>query len=642
MRGSAGDAPEAPEGPAAAPAASDASPTGVNLHTGQPWVDWKALRSGRYVTVDGGCTEVVNNDGTPARSRTTDAGARLVYGRIELGSDAKRKNITRDKKIKVVGSCVRQGETCAWVAWRFVVAVTDSVVAYNAASGIADSADSSRRSRRERRTDQRKSAVAESQRADRQPKKRARSRASGGSSSPALAVDGQNSSPQPGEDAAAGLSSLVAAATSTSVKLALSTTTDVSSTVVEKAPGSHWVNKAAVRRAEASVAAATEQVSALERENAELKAQLAVAKRQAGSDERKIDRLTDDLFSAISQLDVAEVKRCIEDGADVTRYSWDLEMTALGFAASTFIYPSKLHDSEQRKDGSVVKLSEVPRCTVEMLELLACAGAEADEWRYDYTPLMNAADAGSSCAVEWLLNHGANYAAINRNGETALQMAKFRLAVWDKYKTQYKVDSMESWYGVENAYAYYRNEYLRVIKLLMSRAAAWSTVMAAEMEAAVEQAVLDRLLLFAINCFRLSCRDKADCLAWMKQLIRAGANVNAVVPSYYAGTAMHEAAHGNCINVVKVLVDAGAKINLPNLYGETPLLIAACKGSSDMVRWLLQRGARWQLAFAHSAIWTDWNSWRNWDSYNREGHDRLLAATIVEKLCEMVVELNES
>ena len=255
---------------------------------------------------------------------------------------------------------------------------------------------------------------------------------------------------------------------------------------------------------------------------------------------------------------------------------------------------------------------------------------------------MNAAEAGSSCAVEWLLNHGANFAAINRNGETALQMAKFRLAVWDKHKTQYKVDSMESWCGVENAYAYYRNEYLRVIELLMSRAAAYSAVMAAEMEAAIEQAVLDRLLVYASKSYL--CRDKADCLAWMKQLIRAGANVNAIVPGRYevgAGTAMHEAATWNTINVMKVLVDAGAQINLPNLYGETPLLIAACKGSSDMVRWLLQRGARWQLAFAHSAIWTDWDSWKDW-SLERERYDRVLAATIVERLCEMVVEMNES
>ena len=76
-QGSVGDAPVVPEEPVVAPAASDATPTGVNPHTGQPWVDWEELRSGRYVTVDGGCTEVVNNDGTPARSRTTDASAQL-------------------------------------------------------------------------------------------------------------------------------------------------------------------------------------------------------------------------------------------------------------------------------------------------------------------------------------------------------------------------------------------------------------------------------------------------------------------------------------------------------------------------------------------------------------------------------------
>ena len=103
---------------------------------------------------------------------------------------------------------------------------------------------------------------------------------------------------------------------------------------------------------------------------------------------------------------------------------------------------------------------------------------------------------------------------------------------------------------------------------------------------------------------------------------------------------MHEAAHLNDIDVMKVLVDAGAQINLPNQDGETPLLIAACKGSSDVVRWLTQRGARWQLAFVRSpVILIESMCLSKWE---RESHDRVVAATIVEKLCGMVVELNES
>eukprot|EP01043_Picozoa_sp_COSAG02_P073302 COSAG02_NODE_14192_length_1299_cov_0.851667_1_plen_377_part_01 len=153
MADAASAAPVAAPAPAAAePAAGDVTPTGVNPYTGQPWVSWNELRSGRYVTIDGGCTEVRNNDGTPARSRTTDASAQPVHGRIEDGSEVKLKNITRDKKIKVAGSCVKENETFAWVPWRFIAAVTDSVVAYSATSRAgADSADGTRRSRRQRR-----------------------------------------------------------------------------------------------------------------------------------------------------------------------------------------------------------------------------------------------------------------------------------------------------------------------------------------------------------------------------------------------------------------------------------------------------------------------------------------------------------
>jgi len=664
MRGSAGDAPEAPEGPAAAPAASDASPTGVNLHTGQRWVDWNSLRSGRYVTVDGGCTEVVNNDGTPARSRTTDAGARLVYGRIELGSDAKRKNITRDKKIKVVGSCVRQGETCAWVAWRFVVAVTDSVVAYNAASSIADSADSSRRSWRQRRTDQRKSTVAESQRADRQPKKRARSRASGGSSStPALAVDGQNSSPQPGEDA--GLSSLLAAATSTSVKLTSSTTTDVSSNVAEKPPGSHWVNRAAVQRAEATVAAASEQVRALERENAELKAKLSAAQLQIKTHESKLlledqkrGRHLEQLQRAIMAFDAAAVKRLLEAGADANadaqiQDSYNYGMTGdfesvLGLAASAFTYPDSLdrgtceriskenmNNFGFREDGSVVKVCEVRKCTIEILELLVAAGAEVDRgtWEvscfYDLedsnagtwqrvwgdTPLIRAARRGCSSGVEWLLNHGANWRITDACGRTALQIAKIELALWNRYKTRCRSNAAESRDGVQNAYAFYRTEYLQVIHLLSTQARKFpfrlNVEEAAHMEMIADQVVLDYLVATVGGTEHESPFDQwqvsysNDTVVWVKELIRAGANVDAHVLGYcnlnhfsnYGCTAMHVAANWDYLDVMKVLVEADADINATDGRGRTPLLIATGVERTNVVNWLVRRDARWRLAF---------------------------------------------
>ena len=159
------------------------------------------------------------------------------------------------------------------------------------------------------------------------------------------------------------------------------------------------------------------------------------------------------------------------------------------------------------------------------------------------------------------------------------------------------------------------------------------------MEALTEQAVLDRLLVKASGPCHAGI-DDADCLAWMKQLIKTGANVNAVVTGChsmerFACTAIHTATYWNSIDKMKVLVDSGAQINLPNEYGETPLLIAACTESYDTraVRWLMKRGARWQLAFVRSPLW---------DIYEQETHRRVVAATIVEKLCGMVVELNES
>ncbi|MHA7841092.1 MAG: ankyrin repeat domain-containing protein [Gammaproteobacteria bacterium] len=53
---------------------------------------------------------------------------------------------------------------------------------------------------------------------------------------------------------------------------------------------------------------------------------------------------------------------------------------------------------------------------------------------------------------------------------------------------------------------------------------------------------------------------------------------------------MHYAASNGQIPVLEQLLSAGIEINKANNFGVTPLLVAACNGHTDTVRWLLQEG----------------------------------------------------
>jgi ankyrin repeat protein len=45
------------------------------------------------------------------------------------------------------------------------------------------------------------------------------------------------------------------------------------------------------------------------------------------------------------------------------------------------------------------------------------------------------------------------------------------------------------------------------------------------------------------------------------------------------------------VPIVKLLLDAGADVNIPNIYDNTPLIVASEKGREEIVKMLLDRGA---------------------------------------------------
>lgn len=59
----------------------------------------------------------------------------------------------------------------------------------------------------------------------------------------------------------------------------------------------------------------------------------------------------------------------------------------------------------------------------------------------------------------------------------------------------------------------------------------------------------------------------------------------------YKGTSLHYLAQSGHTDIVRLLIDKGAKLNLKDVHNNTSLLLASCWGHSDIVRILLDAGA---------------------------------------------------
>jgi ankyrin repeat protein len=75
----------------------------------------------------------------------------------------------------------------------------------------------------------------------------------------------------------------------------------------------------------------------------------------------------------------------------------------------------------------------------------------------------------------------------------------------------------------------------------------------------------------------------------VRVLLEGGANVN--VSNVRRNTALHNAALNGNLDVCRLLLDWGAKVDSLNMWNSTPLHFAAWKGHLSVVKLLVERGA---------------------------------------------------
>jgi ankyrin repeat protein len=201
-----------------------------------------------------------------------------------------------------------------------------------------------------------------------------------------------------------------------------------------------------------------------------------------------------------------------------------------------------------------------------VLDALADAGADVDYSANSFgrSALMTAALTGSTEAVDWLLLQGADWRQRDAEEKTALDWAKEQGKVA-------AAEALEVWtltHGSNGDLAAMKQErWKEEIGRLRQQTASF---------------------MAAVKC--------SDLAAVTRLLAEHGIDP-ASVDSDSGATGIHLAAgrpSSSQLDLLEVLLRAGAPIDATDKYGWTALMVAAHRGCATAVDWLLQRGADWR------------------------------------------------
>jgi ankyrin repeat protein len=229
-----------------------------------------------------------------------------------------------------------------------------------------------------------------------------------------------------------------------------------------------------------------------------------------------------------------------------------------------------------------------------------------------WTPLMWAADKGDLAMLASILESGSGVNARDTNGATALShaaMAGHTAVAEQLIKDGAVIDLADNWGATPLMYAV-KGGNLAVAELLIKHGANVNRPLAKSLmnplmmaafhgdnamikllldnKADIEQtnSASETALMMAINKQRIES---------VKLLLKRGANVSQVLSSL-GNSVLHYAAMGNSVELVDALLAKKARLDVQNVYGLTPAMIASARGQAGILGLLIDAGADINLA----------------------------------------------
>jgi uncharacterized protein len=222
---------------------------------------------------------------------------------------------------------------------------------------------------------------------------------------------------------------------------------------------------------------------------------------------------------------------------------------------------------------------------LESTKILAAAGADVNQTtEYGWTPLLTAANNRHYLLAKWLVEHGANVNLANKGGWTPLYLATDNRNIEGG---DYPVPQPDM-------------DHLEFIKVLLDHGA--NPNLPAK-DNTLTRTIFTMQWFFESGATPFVRAAQSGDTALMKLLLQHGADPN--LATDFGDTALSAAAgigwvegvtyeHSSAENfeAVKLLLNLGLNPNSTNQDGRTPLMGAALKGRSDVVRLLVDHGAK--------------------------------------------------
>ena len=296
---------------------------------------------------------------------------------------------------------------------------------------------------------------------------------------------------------------------------------------------------------------------------------------------------TNDLKEAIDKDDLVKVKILLKSNSDLLESKIDEYFTPLNYAAANskteiakFLIDFGADLNAKDKEGSSPLQNSAAKGNYDISKYLIDKGADVNfKDMNDVTPLHFACMSGNLEIIKYMVKKGAKVNAVSKAGNRPLS--------WSVVKNQ--VEAIK-FLKVNNADISYTNENGQ--NLLFAAAGRRG------------KESLELLLSYGLD---INSKDKYNNTPltsavrggkeMVEFLLKNGADpapeecMNGNTCKIEGRTPLHNAMYTNDVEVVKLLIDHKAPLNIQDEDGITPLIIAIRNGSTEIVKVLLEKGA---------------------------------------------------